>query len=111
MEYEHYLFKWESRSTNYGIYTTDSKIAKIIRRRKDTREFLDIIFPVGFKGLRFWLFKTGYHNYKSARKSFNRILSKHSYRELEYNATTGDWDSLSGADCTLKKRDEVANAK
>ena len=75
--HEHYLFQWERGSKNYGIYTTDVEIAKIIRRRNNTYEF-DVIFPIGCGSRKFWLFSTNYATYQSARKSFNRLLTQHS---------------------------------
>ena len=53
IEYEHYLFQWKRGSINYGVFTTCPKIAKILRRRKDSVEFKDITFPLKFKGNRF----------------------------------------------------------
>ena len=107
MEYEHYLLQWERGGGTYGIYTTDSKIAKIIRRRQDTSEF-DITFPFRFKGQIFWLFKTSFTTYQSARKAFNRLLAKHSYSQLTYNRLNDDYESKSYTNCTLEKGSEVA---
>jgi len=105
--HEHYLFQWEYGSNTYGVFTTDVEIAKIIRRRKETDE-MDVIFPVGFQGRRFWLFKTQYKTYQSARKSFNRILIEHSYRKLKYNRVNNEYESISYTNCTPIKQSEVS---
>ena len=103
--HEHYLFQWERGSKNYGIYTTDVEIAKIIRRRNNTYEF-DVIFPIGCGSRKFWLFSTNYATYQSARKSFNRLLTQHSYRKLKYNSVNDEYESISYTDCTLEKGSE-----
>jgi hypothetical protein len=110
IEYEHYLFQWKRGSINYGVFTTCPKIAKILRRRKDSIEFKDITFPLKFKGNRFWLFTLTYSTYQSARKSINRLLDKHSYSRLEYNRVNDEYQSISYTNCTLKNGSEVANA-
>ena len=114
MRYEHYL--WSNHlSTSamrgkFGIYTTCIEVAKRIRSRNSTTE-VEIIFPYAFNGQRFWIFGTDYYNMKSARKSFNRILRELSYRQLDKNPTTNEYESIMGVNSDAKKRVEVSNAK
>ena len=94
----------------FGIYTTCIEVAKRIRSRNSTTE-VQIIFPYAFNGQRFWIFGTDYYNMKSARKSFNRILRELSYRELEKNPVSKEYESIMGVNSDVKKGSEVANAK
>ena len=108
MEYEHYLWNWDNEG--YGIFTTCIEVAKRIRSRKNTYEY-DITYPYAFNGNRFWLFRTEYYNLKSARKSFNRILRELSYRQLDKNPTTNEYESIMGVNSDAKMEVEVSNAK
>ena len=100
--HEHYLSPIERGSNTYLISTTDVAIAKVIRRRKHTYEF-DVIFPIGCGSRKFWLFRTTYATYQSARKSLNRLLTQHSYRKLKYNSVNDEYESISYTNCTLEK--------
>ena len=115
MRYEHYLWSnLEGQSAmpgSYGIYTTCPEVAKRIRSRKNTTELKNIIFPYAFNGQRFWIFGTEYYNMKSARKSFNRILRELSYRQLDKNPTTNEYESIMGVNSDAKMEVEVSNAK
>lgn len=107
--HEHYISPIERGSNTYLIYTTDVAIAKIIRRRKHTYEF-DVIFPIGCGSRRFWLFRTAYATYQSARKSLNRLLTQHSYRKLNYNSVNDEYESISYTNCILEKgREDMIN--
>ena len=94
----------------FGIYTTCPEVAKRIRSRKDTTELKNIIFPYAYNGQRFWIFGTDYYNMKSARKSFNRILRELSYRELEKNPVSKEYQSIMGVNSDAKMKAEVRNA-
>ena len=106
MQYEHYLWSnLEGQSAmpgRFGIYTTCPEVAKRIRSRKDTTELKNIIFPYAYNGQRFWIFGTDY---------YNRILRELSYRELEKNPVSKEYESIMGVNSDVKKGSEVANAK
>lgn len=107
--HEHYLTPIERGSNTYLISTTDVAIAKVVRRRKHTYEY-DCIFPIGCGSRRFWLFRTTYATYQSARKSLNRLLTQHSYRKLQYNSVNDDYQSISYTNCALKQaREDMIN--
>ena len=113
MRYEHYLWSnhisTSAMKGKFGIYTTCIEVAKRIRSRNSTTE-VEIIFPYAFNGQRFWIFGTEYYNMKSARKSFNRILRELSYRELEKNPVSKEYQSIMGVNSDAKMKAEVRNA-